>query len=78
MIWNWKKRIREPRRAIFSQTSQPLADYLTSLSPANGLTFNPATRILSGTPTASGSTQVTITTLDPGGLSASTRFSVVV
>ncbi len=52
--------------------------YSASISPAIGLAFDPATRVLSGTPTATGAITVTITATDPGGLSAITSFNVTV
>ncbi|WP_041257381.1 FG-GAP-like repeat-containing protein [Fibrella aestuarina] len=50
--------------------------YSASISPANGLTFNPTTRVISGIPTASGSSTVTVRATDPGSLSASTAFTI--
>lgn len=63
----------------FGDTETPNSlTYSGAISPANGLAFNPATRLVSGTPTASGSIRLTITATDPGGLSASTSFSIAV
>ncbi|MBO0949819.1 cellulose binding domain-containing protein [Fibrella forsythiae] len=50
--------------------------YSASFSAANGLSFNPATRVISGTPTAPGSISVTIKATDPGSLSATTSFVI--
>ena len=52
--------------------------YSASINPANGLSFDAATRIVSGTPTSTGVSSVTITATDPGGLSASTSFTITV
>jgi hypothetical protein len=52
--------------------------YSASLVPANGLTFDPATRVISGTPSVSGVSTVTVTATDPGSLSASTSFTITV
>ncbi len=52
--------------------------YSASINPANGLSFNPATRIISGTPSMSGVSSVTVTATDPGSLSASTSFTITV
>ncbi len=52
--------------------------YAAVINPADGLSFNPATRIISGTPTATGVSSVTITATDPGSLSASTTFTITV
>ena len=41
--------------------------YSASLSPANGLSFDPASRIISGTPSMSGVSSVTVTATDGGG-----------
>lgn len=50
--------------------------YSASLSPANGLSFDATTRLISGTPSLSGVTSVTITAIDPTGLSAATSFTI--
>jgi len=47
---------------------------LTSLPP--GLTFNPATRVISGTPTQSGLYSVTVTVTDAVGTQASNTYSI--
>ena len=52
--------------------------YTASINPANGLSFDPATRIISGTPSMSGVSSVTVTATDPGSLSASTSFTITV
>ncbi len=52
--------------------------YSASISPANGLSFDPATRIISGTPSTTGISTVTVTATDPVGLTASTSFTVAV
>jgi Leucine-rich repeat (LRR) protein len=52
--------------------------YSASLNPANGLSFDATTRVLSGTPSQPEPVRVTITATDPGGLSASTSFSISV
>jgi hypothetical protein len=52
--------------------------YTASINPANGLSFNSGTRVISGTPSMSGVTSVTITATDPGSLSASTTFTITV
>ncbi|MFD2569028.1 putative Ig domain-containing protein [Spirosoma soli] len=43
-----------------------------------GLEFNPATRLIFGTPTQTGTFPVVVTATDPGGLSASTTFQITV
>ena len=50
--------------------------YAASFSSANGLSFNAATRVISGTPNPYGPISVTITATDPGGLSATTSFFI--
>ena len=52
--------------------------YSASISPANGLSFDAATRIISGTPSSTGVSSVTVSATDPGGLSASTSFTITV
>ena len=52
--------------------------YTASINPPNGLSFNPATRVISGTPSMSGVSSVTVTATDPGSLSASTSFTITV
>ncbi|WP_018621818.1 putative Ig domain-containing protein, partial [Spirosoma luteum] len=52
--------------------------YTASINPANGLSFNPATRVISGTPSMSGVSSVTVTATDPGNLSATTSFTITV
>lgn len=54
----------------------PLSYSLSAL-PA-GLSFNPATRIISGTPTAIGTTSVTVTVDDGNGGTATDVFNIVV
>ncbi|QKZ14738.1 putative Ig domain-containing protein [Spirosoma sp. KUDC1026] len=62
----------------FTDEEPARLDYSATLSPVNGLTFNPATRVISGTPSVSGLVGVTITARDAGNLSASTSFSITV
>lgn len=70
----------------FSYTANTFTDaetptsltYSASISPANGLSFDPATRIISGTPSLSGVSTVTISAMDSGSLSASTSFTITV
>ena len=50
--------------------------YLATVSPANSFSFNPATRLITGTPRLSGVSGVTVVATDPGGLSTSTSFSI--
>ena len=52
--------------------------YTASISPANGFSFDPNTRIISGTPSMSGVSSVSVTATDPGSLSASTSFTITV
>ena len=63
--------------AFTDADAQPLT-YTASISPANDLSFNPATHVISGTPTTTGVSSVTITATDPGNLSASTTFTITV
>ena len=60
--------------------SQPPASltYSATISPANSFSFNPATRVISGTPTTTGPSSVTISATNPGGLSAATVFTITV
>nr|WP_157627022.1 putative Ig domain-containing protein [Spirosoma luteum] len=63
----------------FSDADTPNSlTYTASISPANGFSFDPASRVISGTPSMSGVSSVTITATDPGSLSASTSFSITV
>jgi predicted outer membrane repeat protein len=64
--------------SAFSDEIPTSLAYTASINPANGLIFNPATRIISGTPGVAGVSSVTITATDPGGLSASTIFTISV
>jgi hypothetical protein len=63
--------------AFTDPEGQPLS-YSASISPANGFSFDPNTRIISGTPSMSGVSSVTVTATDPGSLSASTSFTITV
>ena len=61
--------------------SDPNGDALTYSAtglPANGLSFNPANRTISGTPSMTGTVNVTVTATDPGMLSASTSFVITI
>ena len=60
-----------------SETPNSLT-YSASISPANGFSFDPATRIISGMPGMSGVSSVTVTATDPGSLSARTTFTITV
>ena len=60
-----------------SETPNQLT-YSASISPANGFSFDPNSRVISGTPSMSGVSQVSVTTTDPGSLSASTSFTITV
>jgi hypothetical protein len=60
-----------------AQTPSQLT-YSATISPANGLSFDPATRLISGTPTAPGVSRVSITATDGGNLSTSTVFTITV
>ena len=50
--------------------------YSASISPLRGLSFDPLTRVVSGSPTSPGASTVTVTATDGGGLSANTDFSI--
>ena len=54
--------------------------YTAGIAPAstNTLSLNPTTRVLSGRFSEPGSVSVTITATDPGGLTASTSFTILV
>ena len=52
--------------------------YSARIVPANGFSFDANSRIISGTPSMSGVSSVTITATDPGSLSASTTFTITV
>ncbi|GAB3726663.1 NHL domain-containing protein [Spirosoma lituiforme] len=63
----------------FTDTETPSSlTYSAVISPANGLSFNSSTRIISGAPTTTGGSIITITAVDAGGLSATTSFTLVV
>ncbi|MFD2573135.1 putative Ig domain-containing protein, partial [Spirosoma soli] len=63
----------------FSDAETPNSlTYSASISPANGLSFNAATRTISGTPSLTGVSTVTVTATDSGSLSVSTSFSITV
>ncbi|MYA71178.1 T9SS type A sorting domain-containing protein [Candidatus Poribacteria bacterium] len=56
-----------------------IAPYRYTLSPIpNGLDFNAATRLLTGTPTTVGTTNATYTTMDAGNNSDSLNFTITV
>ncbi|WP_210131308.1 putative Ig domain-containing protein [Stenotrophomonas rhizophila] len=59
----------------FSDANGDALTYTASGLPA-WMSFNPATRTLSGTPTAVGAWPITITATDPAGASASATFTV--
>jgi len=59
----------------FSDANGDALTYAASGLPA-WMSFNPATRTLSGTPTAVGAWPITITATDPSGASASATFTV--
>ena len=48
-----------------SETPNQLT-YTASISPANGFSFDPNSRVISGTPSMSGVSQVSVTATDPG------------
>ncbi len=52
--------------------------YTASINPTNGLSFDANSRVISGTPSMSGVSSVTVTATDPGSLSASTTFTISV
>ncbi len=52
--------------------------YTASINPTNGLSFDAGTRVISGTPSMSGVSSVTVTATDPGSLSTSTTFTITV
>lgn len=61
----------------FASTQLPNSlTYSASLTPANGLRFDPTTRLISGTPSLSGVTTVTIAATDPVGRRISTSFII--
>ncbi|MBD2705049.1 lamin tail domain-containing protein [Spirosoma sp. BT702] len=62
----------------FTDPDNDALTYSASISPANGLTFDPVSRVISGTPTASGVSSVTITATDPASNTATTTFSLSV
>ncbi len=63
--------------AFTDPENQALAYASIGSLPA-GLSFNPATRTISGTPSATGTTGVTISATDPGNLSATVSFFIQV
>ena len=64
--------------SAFSDETPASLTYTASINPANNLVFNPATRLISGSPGVTGVSSVTIKATDPGGLSASTIFTISV
>ncbi|MVM33112.1 hypothetical protein GO755_23930 [Spirosoma sp. HMF4905] len=50
--------------------------YTASIAPTNELSFNATTRVIFGVPAVAGVSNVIITARDPGGLTASTSFSI--
>jgi Leucine-rich repeat (LRR) protein len=50
--------------------------YTAGIVPINGFSFDPITRVISGTPTIEAISSVTITALNPDGLSATTSFTI--
>ena len=63
--------------AFSDPEGRPLT-YSASISPANGFSFDPTTRVISGMPTSTGVSSVTVVATDPGSLSASTSFTITV
>lgn len=57
-------------------TSPNILTYTADITPANGLIFDPTTRIISGTPLIPGVSSVTITAVNADGISASTHFGI--
>ena len=63
--------------AIFSDPNGDALTYSATGLPT-GLTFDPTSRQIAGTPTAAGTFAITITATDPGNLSARSVFSILV
>ena len=77
--------ITAPINAIFSTTLPPFADpngqtltYTLSGTLPPGTGFDPATRILNGTPTQAGSFDLSLSTANQDGLSVSSSFTLTV
>ncbi|GAB4043830.1 putative Ig domain-containing protein [Spirosoma litoris] len=63
----------------FTDAQTPgLLGYSATINPTNGLTFDPQSRAISGSPLANGVSTVTVTATDPQGLTASTTFTITV
>jgi predicted extracellular nuclease len=62
----------------FTDPENQALTYTATINPVNGLVFDPATRVISGQPTTTGVSSVTITATDPGSLSASTTITITV
>ena len=63
----------------FSDADTPNSlTYTASIVPANGFSFDATSRVISGTPSMSGVSSVTVTATDPGGQMASTSFTITV
>ncbi|QKZ14731.1 putative Ig domain-containing protein [Spirosoma sp. KUDC1026] len=65
-----------PAGTFTDPNGDPITVTVTNLPP--GLTFDPGTTAIVGTPTTPGVTQVTVTGTDPGGASVSTTFPFTV
>jgi predicted enzyme related to lactoylglutathione lyase len=65
-----------PGNTFTDPNGDPITVTVTNLPP--GLTFNPSTTAIVGTPTTPGVTQVTVTGTDPSGASVSTSFPFTV
>jgi hypothetical protein len=64
--------------ATLAATNSPSSWALASGSLPNGLTFNPATGTISGTPTTAGTFNFTITATNEGGASTVVAFSITI
>ncbi|GAB3747218.1 hypothetical protein GCM10028817_04300 [Spirosoma pomorum] len=63
---------------VFTDPENQTLTYTATINPANGLTFDPATRVISGQPTTTGVSSVTVMATDPGSLFAAATFSLSV
>ncbi|WP_414055463.1 Ig-like domain-containing protein [Macrococcus equi] len=67
----------QPMTPIMVTVDDPTATTTVSGLP-NGVTYDPATGVISGTPTDPGTYPVTVTSVDPDGNTSSTTFTITV
>ncbi len=63
---------------VFTDPNGDALTYAATGLPANGLSFDATSRAITGTPSTTGTVNVTVTATDPGSLSASVTFTITI